>query len=231
MRILVIARNSLWEKEHATETLVARTRLKRALHHPIDQDEFELEKKRAKKDAEFAKKQVDLGFPTLLAHTTISLWSALEALIQDVALLWLKINPDALQSDRLKNIKISLADFLSLDDEQRLRRLIGEIERHKRGEGLAGVQRFEEILNAVGLGGRVSKELSKTLYELSRVRNLIIHKGGMVDVEFLNACPWFQIKEGHEFRVDTDSIIKYSDGVREYSKLIWRRIARKYKRK
>jgi hypothetical protein len=53
-----------------------------------------------------------------------------------------------------------------------------------------GVGKFEALLDPAGLGGGTADCARKNLFELSHVRNLVVHRSSIVDARFKAACPW-----------------------------------------
>jgi hypothetical protein len=60
---------------------------------PDDSDQL----KSAVADASLAKSEVENGFPLVHAHALLGVWSALEALVEDVATAWLATHAETLE--------------------------------------------------------------------------------------------------------------------------------------
>lgn len=52
-----------------------------------------------------------------------------------------------------------------------------------------GVARFETLLALVELSGAIDEEHRKGLFELQQVRNVIVHRAGIVDRRLREQCP------------------------------------------
>ncbi|HSZ64316.1 MAG TPA: hypothetical protein VK828_21135 [Terriglobales bacterium] len=134
--------------------------------------------KRAEADAEFAKKEIERGFPLLHAHTLVGLWGAFEAAIEDCVVGMLMNEPDVLRSEAFSKLRIPLAEFELLEKEDRMRVLLAEV---GRGQGLGkrqGVDSFESLLAHAKLSGVVDPEVKKTMWEMHHVRNVSSWNGG-----------------------------------------------------
>jgi hypothetical protein len=166
--------------------------------------------------AKFAEAEMKNDFPSLHAHTVVSLWGSLDALVFDLATLRLIHHPETLKDEKLGKLKIPLADYETLTKEERMEFLVRELARSVNADFKTGLGKFEVILDAIGLGGAVSPELKKTLLELSQVRNVIVHRAGVADSRFAKTCPWFGVKSGEKVRIDHKTYKKYSDASHEY---------------
>ena len=189
---------------------------------------YEREMKRATAEADFAKKEIDAGFPLLYAHHLVGLWGALEAAVEDCLVGILINEPDLLRSDAFSRLRIPLAEFECLDKEERVRFLLAEVER---GQGLGrrqGVDAFESLLGHVNLSGPVDPEIKKTMWEMHHVRNVIVHRNSLVDRRLKEACPWLGLKVGEKITVDHKSFGQYAQALGEYLMTIIYRLGAKY---
>lgn len=83
-----------------------------------------------------------------------------------------------------------------------------------------GIDRFEAILKPLGLDGSVPGQLRKDIFEFGQVRNLIVHRGGRVDLQLTNSCPWLNLKVGNELSIKKEHFDQYLKAVRNYAALI-----------
>lgn len=190
-------------------------------------EEYSKRISRAEIHAKFARSQIKAGFPILFAHSVIAMWSALETMIEDIVFAILKDNQSALQAENIKKIKIPLVEYELLDKEERLRFIIGELARQTNAELRQGVTKFEVLLESVSLSGPLKDELRKTIFELWAVRNLLVHRFGIVDRRFTELCPWLGTKIGEQFKIKTDYYHRYRSAVTDYAvELIIREMVR-----
>lgn len=170
----------------------------------------------ARSQAALAKEEVDSGFPLMHAHALLGLWSALEALIEDLTVAWLIAKPNILQRPAFSKIRAPVADFLQLSEEDRMSYVVTELQRDLKAELRQGVKRFETVLDAIGMGGVVSPQLGKALYEAQQVRNALAHRGGMADRRLIEACPWLDLTAGQPLTVTHAKFEYYTDAVCTY---------------
>lgn len=161
--------------------------------------------------------EVARGFPLLMSHTAVGLWSALEAALSTFAVDWLCYRPALLQGDHLSKTKVP-AQFLAASDFSEAAAFV--IDEHTRQSGgylKQGIGRFTVVLEALGICATVDDEVRKTLFELSKVRNLYAHRFGVVDMRLKEACPWIDVEVGQRLRTSREDIHRYGGAVREYA--------------
>ena len=73
---------------------------------------------RAKKLEEFAKKQIEKGFPYVVSIATVRLWSILEAAVDDVVVLMLKMTKCARTNEVVRKLKGPIVEFLDAPREE-----------------------------------------------------------------------------------------------------------------
>lgn len=169
-----------------------------------------------KEQAAFAQAEVESDFPILHANALVSQWGALEALVTNLAVRRIKIKRSILQQDVFAKLKIPFAEFERLDEDDRLQLLIQEVSRESGAIFRSGVARFEKILSTVGLAGTVDDETKRTLFELSQVRNVLVHRLGIADRRLLEACPWLDLKRGDRLAISHDDYLRYRNSVGDY---------------
>lgn len=179
--------------------------------------EYEENIKNAEYIAKFAKEQVDSGFPILYANAVIAMWTSLETLIEDILYHQFINNPKYLKSEIILYIKIPLVEFEELDKDERLRFIINELARQTKSDLKHGIARFEVLLEVVALGGPVTDELRKDIFELWAVRNLLVHRFGAVDRRFKNLCPWITVGNGEQFKINMDLYFRYHKAIADYA--------------
>jgi hypothetical protein len=139
-------------------------------------------------DSAIARSEIEGGFCTLNAQGIVLVWSALEALIDDMVRACLAHHQELLTGERIGRLKIPLSEVIGVSEETLRERVFEEVEREfVRGEG---VTRFESLLSVVNLDGQTGEDLSRDIYTLQKVRNLIAHRRGYVDGRFVRDCPW-----------------------------------------
>jgi hypothetical protein len=183
---------------------------------------------KATKDAEFAENELKNNLPFLHASMLIGAWGALEAAVEDT-LIGISLNePGVLDKDEFRKVRIPLYKFGELDREERIRFLLEEVERTQGGGVGSGVENFEKLLRVFGLSGPIESKVSKKLWEMNHVRNVIVHRDSRADARLVEACPWLGLKVGDRVLIDFNKYGRYSDAVFEYLKVLARRLAGRY---
>jgi hypothetical protein len=171
-----------------------------------------------------AQRQIDSKFQLLHGHAIMGTWGSLECLVEDTVEAWMAFKPEVLHRQDFEKIKIPLAKFLSLSDDQRVRLLVSEIQRDLKLDLRSGVTKFEKLLDSVGLGGPVDPRLRDTLYEFQNVRNVLAHRAGIVDQRFIDACPSYDLPIGARLAIDQRNFTRLHNAAYTYSMVLINRI-------
>jgi len=166
--------------------------------------------------AKFAAQEIECGFPTLHAHTVVALWGALDALVSDLMTSALLNEPSVLAGERFARIKVPLAEYERLGAEGRMAFLAAEVARAINADLKPGVGKFEALLENIGLAGAVDDAVRRNLLEMSEVRNLLVHRAGIVDSRFAAACPWLTPKLGDKHTVTHSDYARYNEALHDY---------------
>jgi hypothetical protein len=137
--------------------------------------------KRAKERADLAAREVSSGFPVLHSQQVVFLWGAIEAVVEDVLGAWLKNENFVGREQKLRKIKISVSDFSMMNDSERNYHLVSELRRELKQGHRSSIEVFELILHLFGLKGAMDPGLKRNLIELEYVRNVLLHRRGVVD--------------------------------------------------
>src|ERR1700722_7269843 len=170
----------------------------------------------AKEEAEFARLEIERDFPLLHAHSLVSVWSAIEALFEDVLVAHIIHKPDILKEDVFQKIRILLAAYEQLNQEDKARFLVYELQRSLNSEQRLGVDCFEALLKVVGLSGSVEEKIRRDIYELQQIRHTIVHRASLADRKLITACPWLKIKSGERIMISKEHYRCLSSAVSEY---------------
>ena len=125
-------------------------------------------------------------------------------------------------------LRINLGEYESVPRTQRHLFVVDMLEKELGGALKDGVTRFEVMLEPFGLSGELPANLRREIYELSQVRNLIVHNISKVDRRFVAACPWIKVKIGEEYRVSHHTFARYSRVLTTYVTLIICRLGEHY---
>lgn len=176
-----------------------------------------------KNRATFGRSETRKGFPVIHAHATVALWGALEAFAEDFVVAHLESEPELLDTHTLSTVRIPLAEFESLQKDERIRLLVREYSRAVKSDLKTGVSKFEVLFDAIGLSGKVDQVLRKTLFECNCVRNVLVHRASVCDRRFSEACPWLGLKPGDRLRITPQRYRQYSEAVMAYATTLVRR--------
>ncbi|MFA5203376.1 MAG: hypothetical protein WC708_03130 [Lentisphaeria bacterium] len=194
-------------------------------------DETKKELPKAKLVTDQAIMECENDFPLLHAQALILLWGALERLVLDI-LFYIIVNNNVYNEPGLvkMEIKVLVCEYENMDKEDRGRYLVRAIENDSRrgSKFKLGVDRFESILEVIGLAGSVSPEIKKVIYELQQFRNSIVHAGCLVDEKFIRLLPESGYKIGQKIMISSAQFMLYYEAVFEYSKIICDRALNKY---
>jgi hypothetical protein len=196
---------------------------------PYDTPEkYERAKSYAKTLQEFAANQRQRSYPLLYYIASVRLWSILEATVDDMALERME-HPEKWQNKELVHgIKGPLLDFLHATENERLEFLLDELKLASKSSLRRGVGRFEALLQPLGLGGWVDDNVRRSLFELSQIRNAVVHKESIADKQFCNSCPWFNLKVGEPIPITHDHYEYFAAAVYWYLVELALRIERQF---
>ncbi len=158
----------------------------------------------------FARTQKKDGFPFLFSLAVIRLWSILEALVDDLAIDFLSRPDECKDKDLIYSLKGPLLEFAAAPPERQADFLTERLKDVVRAGLQPGVGRFEAVLDPIGLGGGITPHVRRVLFELSQVRNVIVHKAGITDQRFVEACPWLNLKSGAPLKVNAQDFHLYT---------------------
>jgi hypothetical protein len=155
--------------------------------------------------------------PLLHSAATALVWGAMESAFRDFLVRWLLAHPTALQATELKNVRVRVAEYERLVGEDRMRFLVGVLERELAASLRPGVGRFECLLKPFGISPPVTDEDRRSLNELAAVRNAIVHRAGITDERLVELCPWMNLKIGDVISVSGSMFQRYFDVTSKYA--------------
>jgi hypothetical protein len=177
--------------------------------------------------AEVATAEVDAHFPMLHGAATILLWGALEAAVRDFLVLWMHDFPEARETPELLRIKVTLGEYERLGGEDRMRYVLGLLERNTGALLQPGAGRFDALLKIFGLRPSLSDEQRRDLLEMNAVRNVLVHRAGIADDRLLKLCPWLKVAVGDRLTVRWEDLSRYIGAASHYAAGVVRRVKEK----
>jgi hypothetical protein len=166
--------------------------------------------------AEYAASERERGFPILHSHCLVALWGILEAAVEDLAIARFKDDPSLKSSPEVSRVQVPIGVFMNLSEDEQLRILVSELARQAKTDLRGGINRFEPVLRLVGLGGPVDENVRSALFEYSQVRNVIVHRGGIIDRRLAAECPKYMSRAGEPLLIGPTEFEAYHDAVSKY---------------
>lgn len=174
-----------------------------------DSDDAKVRRSQVGEYARLAQEEVDNGFPLLHMQAAITLWSGLESVVRNLAVAWFRNRPEAYQIEGVRRIRVRLGEYELLTLDERGYHIVELLEQEVSAGMKLGVGRFESLLDPIGLGGSVSESVRRTLLELSQIRNVLVHRRGVVDRRFVEQCPWMNMTPGQSLVVSHKQFERY----------------------
>jgi hypothetical protein len=174
----------------------------------------------------FALAQMEQGYPLVVQQALVTLWGTVESTMESVCRAWAIHDPNVLRGKAFSKLKVSVAEFLSLEEEDQIALVLDQLDRSFVESVPAGISRIEAVLAALGLDGVVDPGVKKTLIELYQVRNLYVHNGGVADHRFKRTCPWRKEAVGDPVYVATSQVGEYELAVAKYVRGVADRLAK-----
>ncbi len=214
----------------ATEVMevLKEARERRAARGPGSVEIPEEERRHAARLEEFAKVQLPAGFPYLYSLASIRVWAILESFAADMVLFAIHQYPDVRSLPALRTLSGPLVEFTEASETEQAEIILQLLLTSVSARLRKGVGRFEAVFNNIGMGGPVADPVRKALLELSEVRNVLIHRDGRADRQFVQACPWFGAVAGEPIRLTWPKFDRYVMASHWYLIEISRRQVEKY---
>ena len=195
---------------HAMQSMEGSARLGKVLKYDSGRVE------EIRKVEEATRTEVKLGFPLLHSAATVLLWGALETSVRDFVVRWLQLKPEARGIPEIAKIRIQFGEYDSLDEEGRIRYLVGLLEKDTGASLKPGIGRFGAILKPLGICPKCKPDQRKILSEMAAIRNVIVHRAGNADARFVDLCPWLDHSVGDTVAVTPDTFSSYVSATSEY---------------
>jgi hypothetical protein len=157
----------------------------------------------------FAKEQLADGFSVLYEVVIVRLVSILDAMVLHFVRQRLRAGQPARLLDSVKQLEGPLIEFANASDEEQARLLAELLQERLKAKHKLGVGSYETLLNAIGYGGGVQCDVRRTLLELLEIRNVIVHRLGIVDAQLVDRCLWLNLTVGDTVRARKHEFIRY----------------------
>ena len=165
-------------------------------------------------DAPFATEEYEAGCPKTYAHHVGSLWAALESALEQLLVNHLCFVPRAV--DLVADAPRGLArSKIRVGDEDEARATVRRWESTLQpGNALAGPL---EMLGVFDFKVEVSDLALRQVNELAEVRNVILHRAGVVDARFVRKCQGAPWALGETVRLNEAATRGYFDAAGEFA--------------
>lgn len=160
-------------------------------------------------------------FPQLNGFGASAVWTGLEDAVNTLIELYVRYEPRALQSGKLKELKVDLVAYLGLPEAERPSFIVRQLE-NKLGSPLkGGLGVFESVLDALGIKREIDKKTRDTLYELHKVRNCVVHRRGVADRKLVEDCPFLGLRVGDPVRITSERFEEYFTATYTYLETLY----------
>jgi hypothetical protein len=202
-RFIDLAVSGLKFGMEATRSVEQHRRVAQVLRRPDPygtEDTYQTALAKATELEAFAKEQASSKFSYVHELGIVKLWSILENAIDELTFERLG-DPQGRAYEALNSLEGPLLPFFNASPDEQSEFLLGKLKSSVKAPLQRGVGRFEAILNPIGLGGPVEPLVAKAFIDLSETRNVVVHRGGIADKQYLSRCPWNQTLLGDKLRV------------------------------
>ena len=196
---------------YALRSMDGLARLTQVLKKPAEAVE------RAREIEDLAQAEVQADLPLLHSAASVLIWGALESAFRDFLVRWLVTHPSCLTVPDLNRIRVRVAEYENFSGENRMRFLVGVLERELGATLKPGVGRFACLLKPFGIVPATSDDVRRDLNELAAVRNVIVHRAGIADGRLINLRPWLGLKAGDSVTVGHTAFERYIHAASEYA--------------
>lgn len=199
------------------ELLRALRDVQRAREGTPSEDEWNRRIEVADKKFAVAKQHADSKFAYLYELMLVKFWSILEAGIEEIAVECLKRPDECKGASMLRSVRGPLLEFAAASLDQRAEFLYSELKVATKSSLKIGVGVFEALLEPLGMAGPVDDPTRRLLLELQQKRHVFVHRRGIADKRFMEACPFIGCTLGQPIAVDQISVWKMGIGVGLYN--------------
>lgn len=201
----------VWVTDFGLRSLNGAARLTKLLRKP---DEHIT---RAQEAEDLAAGEVAADLPLIHSSASVLMWGALEAAFRDFLVRWLVTYPSARLVQEFNNIRVRLTEYESFSGEDKMRYLLGILERELAAALKPGVGRFECLLKPFGIHPNITTQERRDICELAAIRNVIVHRAGIADARLLELCPWLNQQIGNPVLVGREAFLRYVEATSNYA--------------
>ena len=166
--------------------------------------------------AGIARSEIESDFEVLHGINVVLLWGALESAMRDFLVSWLIRHPVARQAEAISKLRIRIGEYEGLSENDRMRYIIGLLEREYGSYLRPGISRFTQLLHLFKIIPDIDDSLKDHLLEMSAVRNVLVHRAGVADQRFVELCPNARWKLDDVIQVSSKDLPDYLESIYEF---------------
>jgi hypothetical protein len=100
------------------------------------------------------------------------------------------------------------------------RRFYRRAEQRSRADGVDVALAASRVLSAFGIQAGVDDERRQVLAEANAVRNVLVHRGGVIDQRAVEEAPSLAPMLGSEIRIGRDELLRYYKAIGAYAQAL-----------
>jgi hypothetical protein len=206
---IAISEMSPWIFEAATDEV------RRTQSHALAA--FEHLKAQLAFQSEFASKEIQQHFRTTSAHSAIAIWAGIETAIERMLLNHIQHLSSSKQTvaASVPTLKLEKLHTAVEADARTLRRK-WEAALDESG----ALDRALKMLAVFDLKIEISEDSKQKLSEMAEIRNVLLHRGGIVDTWFVTKCSWLNLNAGDELIIDEAKLAKFNEAALEFARAL-----------
>lgn len=184
-------------------------------HSPQTMEAFSRLVSAARGDAKLADRYLSDGLRISHAHACVAFWSGLESTIEDTLINHVQRVSDARQRIESQCPKLGKDLDADLSNPRHARVLVRRWEAQLKIESV--IARQMRQLKAFSLDFSLSSASASRLNELCEVRNVLLHRKGVVDETFIKKVPTTKLVGGSKYEIDRAGVESFYNACAEYA--------------
>lgn len=164
----------------------------------------------------YLEKEMKNNYSYLYNLSSIRLWGIIETAVDDFVQHTIETDSSVREMETLKKVQGPLVDFINMSQSDQSLFLLDSLKRSIKASSKLGIGRFESILACINHDGAVSEVVRTTLFELSEIRNVLVHKNGKADLRIIKNCPWLALSQGMSIHINEKRFNNYKLAVTWY---------------
>lgn len=206
--------------------LEASINAKKVLRKHQPEKEFQTEEEIKHKNKELidaVKKEIKEDYYSVKSAELILLYSRFESAITDVVYMYFQ-KCDASELPRIDSVKYNINDLFRMNKKDQML-LIADLYIQQKTTGIRyGFNRFEATLEPILGLSKTNKNIKTEIFKFSQIRNLLIHKNGVVDKKFKDLFKDAEQKIGSKISISNITMENCVDSIMTYAEDILDRI-------